>query len=151
MIGLLSIVPSWLWAVLVAGLSLVSCTQQVRLEHSQTRVAELRTAIATAEARAAEQAAEMLQKVTEAQNESKKREALLRASADSARSELDGLRGDIDHMRDQLAGATASAATERAAAVGAVLQQCAARYSDLAAKADRHVNDIRTLIEAWPR
>lgn len=151
MSALLAFVPSWLWAALLASMTAVSCTQQLRLDHSRAEAADLRAAIAEGNTRAAEQARALQAKVTEAQNEAKKRETLLRTTADNARTELDGLRGDLDAMRGQLADATASAAAERALAVGAVLQQCAARHQDLAQRCDRHVNDVRTMIEAWPR
>lgn len=151
MSAIFSLVPSWLWAALLAAMAAVSCGQQVQLERSRTKVATMQVAIAAAETRAAEQANELLQKVSDAQNEAKKRESSLRAVADGARAESDGLRGDIDVMRAQLAGATQSAAVERAAAVATILQHCSRQYSDLAARADRHANDVRTLIEAWPK
>jgi len=148
--GLFALVPGWLWACLLAVLSAVSCTQAVRLEHARVEVAQLRQAAAMAEARAAELSRSMLVKVAEAQNEAKKREAALRAAADGARAESDGLRDDIDDIRGQLAGVTGAAAVERAATVGAVLKQCAARHQELAQRCDGHVSDIRTLMDAWP-
>ena len=45
-------------------------------------------------------------------------------------------------------GESTAACAQRADAAGDVLGQCAAAYSDLAAIADRHANDARTLIEA---
>ncbi len=111
----------------------------------------LKLAIADANTRAAERERALQARVTEAQNEARKRESGLRAAADGARSESDGLRNDVDALRRQLAAASRDAAVERAAAIGAVLHQCAARHQGLAERCDRHVNDIRTLRDSWPR
>ena len=95
--------------------------------------------------------AAMQTQVTKAQNEAKKRETELRAAAAGAAAESHGLRDDIDRYRDTIASATDAARTERAAAVAAVLGECADRYQVLAGRADRHVNDLRMMIDAWPK
>ena len=133
-----------------AGLT-TAAVQTVRLSAAREELAALRLEVAEANTRAANQAAELQAAVTKAQNEAKQRENHLRAAAAGARAESDGLRDDITILRDQLVGATREAAAERAAAIGTVLQQCAARHQELAERCDRHVNDIRTLIDAWPR
>lgn len=157
MIALLSAVPrAVLWAALVAACAFsgwqacrLAGVQGDLIEAQQAR-AELQSAVETAKTQAADRAATMQRKVTEAQNASKKREAALRADADAARSESDGLRDDIAGLRDQLAAASRDAAVERASSLGAVLIQCAARYQVLAGRCDRHVSDLRTLMDAWP-
>lgn len=68
--------------------------------------------------------------------------------ADTARSELDRLRLDIA-SRD--AQDTGSAGADSTAASRALLAECAAQYSELAAKADRHSSDAVMLYEAWPK
>lgn len=102
-------------------------------------------------ARAAEEAVALKNQVIEAQNEAKKRETELRAAAAAAGSQSDGLRDDIAALRGQYDRLSADAVRERAVAVGAVLQQCSQRYGELAEKADRHANDVRTLMDAWPK
>lgn len=133
-----------------AGLT-TAMVQTVRLSAAREDLAALRLQVAEANTRAANQAAELEAAVTKAQNEAKQRERDLRAAAAGARAESDGLRDDLATLRDQLAGATHAAAIDRAAAIGAVLQQCSARHQSLAERCDRHVNDIRTLMDAWPR
>lgn len=145
----------WLRPLLLAlgiacagGAYLVKARQ---LDEARTEVAELQAAIARANEQAQAKAAEMQAAVTRAQNDATKRESILRASANDARAESDGLRDDIAAMREQLTTATRDAAAARAIAVGTVLQQCAAKYQDMAAIADRHASDVRTLMQAWPK
>ena len=106
-------------------------------------------ATATREARAQESA--RFTNVQEAQNAAQKRAQVARADADRARGELDRLRNSVAAARGGVPGESAAACTQRADAAGDVLGQCAAAYSDLAAVADRHASDARTLIEAWPK
>jgi uncharacterized protein YgfB (UPF0149 family) len=121
------------------------------LAEATTTLAEMSVAVAQANAKAAQQAAEFSNKVIEAQNEAKQREARLRAAAAAAGNESDSLRHDLDQVRDQLATATRDAAVERAAAVSAVLADCSRKYQGMAAKADAHASDVRTLMDAWPK
>lgn len=117
----------------------------------QSQLETLRHAVEMANTEAANKSAALQRKVTEAQNAARIRERDLEALAAGAGAESDGLRNDLARLRDQYAGATDSARAERAAAVAHVLGECSRAYSDLAKKADRHVNDIRTLIEASPK
>lgn len=155
---LLSLVPSWVYALAIAALVAFAGLQTVRLSSAQADVAneqsvsaELRTAIAEANTQAAETATENYRLSLKAQNEAHKREEGLRLAADNARRESDGLRNDAENLRLQLEAGTREAAIDRAAAVATVLGQCAARYQVLAERSDRHVNDLRTLIDAWPK
>ena len=104
---------------------------------------------ATREARAQE--SKRFQGVQDAESAAKTRAVAARRDADAARSELDRLRGTLSIARGGVPGESTAACTQRADAAGDVLGQCAAAYSDLAAIADRHASDARTLIEAWPR
>jgi len=87
--------------------------------------------------------------VIAAQNSAQSRAVALRRDADSARSELERLRNDLAHTTPS-ATTTPQACTERTIALSDVLGECAATYSDLAGKADRHANDVQTLMEGWP-
>lgn len=158
MMAFLNLVPRWVWMALVAALAATSCkltvdlgSVKLELEKSKVAVAQMETAIAMANTEAANKAASLQSTVVKAINESKTRETILRAAAAAAATESDGLRGDLDAMRLQLDSASRDAAVERANAVGAVLLQCSRAHQSLAEKADRHVNDLRTLIDAWPR
>lgn len=104
---------------------------------------------ATREARAQE--SKRFQGVQDAQAAAQTRAVAARRDADAARSELDRLRGTLSIARGGVPGESAAACTQRAATAGDVLGQCAAAYLDLAAIADRHASDARTLIEAWPK
>lgn len=158
MIAFLKLIPRWALFVAIAGLIALSgwlgfglITVQSDLVKAQTDKSNLELAIEKANTEAANEATALRNQVIEAQNEAKKREIALRAAADAAAGESDGLRDDIAAMRVQLQQSTREAAIERASAIGAVLQQCAARHQDLAQRCDRHVNDIQTMIDAWPK
>ena len=155
---LLSLVPRWALLTALVAAGAFAGVQTIRLAASETEaaqargnVASMREAIAQANTEAAQRTAALQSQVTKAQNDAKKRETELRAAAAGAAAESDGLRGDIAHYRDTLASATDAARTERAAAVASVLGHCADRYQVLSERADRHVNDLRTMIDAWPK
>lgn len=158
MTAFLSFIPRWVLAfaiVLLIGLSINLSLNlnsvQADLLTAKTDKADLELRIEKANTAAANQATELRNQVIEAQNEARKREQALRAAAVAAATESDGLRDDVAAMRVQLQQSNREAAIERATALGAVLQQCAARHQDLAQRCDRHVNDIQTLIDAWPK
>ena len=119
------------------------------------QIAALKTAqaeavnTATREARAQE--SKRFQGVQDAQAAAQARAQAARRDADLARSELDRLRDAIRTSTGGVPGESAAACAQRADAAGDVLGQCAAAYSDLAAIADRHASDARTLSEAWPK
>ena len=87
----------------------------------------------------------------EAINESQRNQIAIAAANDRARSELDGLRNELAALSDRLSSATADARLKYARAASAVLAECAARYSELAQKADKHANDALMLQRAWPK
>ena len=110
----------------------------------------------TAQALKADQAARQREQalqsqVTKAQNDSKVRETKLAADATSARSAANSLRDDLAAVRNSLPSLTRAAVDNYAATASIVFQECADRYSDLAAKADAIASDRQTLIDAWPR
>lgn len=88
--------------------------------------------------------------VIDAQNQATQRLVLLRHDADIARSELDGMR---EQSAESLRAASAShsACLERATTATKLLNSCAGEYQSLGERADRHVNDIKTLTESWPK
>ena len=105
--------------------------------------------VATREARATE--SRRFTNVQEAQNAAQKRAQTARLDADRARTELDRLRDELASTRGGVPGESTAACAVRADAGADVLAQCGAAYQDLAAIADRHASDARTLIEAWPK
>jgi len=115
---------------------------EIRLEQSTTALQ------AQATARAAEQS--ITRRYQEALNAAQTRQITLRADADSARAESDRLREQSADSARRLAAAPPAAVIEYATAVGELLDQCQRSYQSLAAAADGHASDVRTLIEAWP-
>lgn len=120
---------------------------QAQIQAIQTQHAKQETAAATL-ALAAERTHQA--KIKEAQDESNAKETKLRSDAASARAELVGLRGQIAAVRTDFAAATHTSITERAIASGELLTECAARYSEVAEKADRHALDAAKLYQSWP-
>ena len=110
-------------------------------DHAEQHLADERSA-ATAAIRRTEA-------VITATNTATVRSAALRRDADSARSAVVSLHdAAAQALRD--AATSHAACTERASALGDVLQQSAERYRGLGETCDRHVSDIRALIEGWP-
>ena len=104
---------------------------------------------ATREARAQESA--RFKGVQDAQAAAQTRAIAARRDADAARGELDRMRDTLSATRGGVPGESTTACAVRADAAADVLSQCATAYLDLAAIADRHASDARTLIEAWPK
>lgn len=88
--------------------------------------------------------------VIAAQNAARLREGKLRMDAAAAKSAVAGLRRALD-AAVQAARADFATCVDTAATEAELLAQCSQRYSELAATADRHVSDIKTLTEAWPK
>lgn len=88
--------------------------------------------------------------VISAQNASRTREVTLRRDADTSRAAADWMRDQADEAL-RLAGANHSACLERTSAATELLLTCSRRYSDLGAAADRHVSDIKTMIDSQLR
>lgn len=88
--------------------------------------------------------------VASAQDGAVRRERQLRDDAAGSRNALVGLSDAADAA---LRAAEASHATclNRAVALGAVLETIATERRELSEKADRHVLDIQTLTDAWPK
>jgi chromosome segregation ATPase len=89
-------------------------------------------------------------RVITAQSAAARRISVLRRSADAARSELDRLR-DASATALRAAAASHDASLAAAATANQLLNRCGAEYQELGAIADRHVSDLRTLIDAWPK
>ncbi len=165
MINPLDFIPKWVLAALAASLLVLTGIQTMRMgaaelatanaktEAGQAKLetAGLRVEIADANTKAANQRATLSDQALKAKNEATKRENDLRAAADAARSESNGLRDDLSKARRDYDKLSRDAIVERAAAIGEVLGQCADRRQVLSERCDRHVNDLRTLTEAWPK
>jgi hypothetical protein len=100
-------------------------------------------------ARLREQALQL--QVTKAQDASKVRETKLAADAAAARRAANGLRDDLATIRNSLPSLAHDAIERYADTASVVFQECADRYSELAAKTDAIASERQTLIDAWPR
>ena len=91
--------------------------------------------------------------VIAAQNAAVLRNRSLQADANSARSESGRLRDDLQTASTalRLPGNTCKASIDYADAASVLLAQCAATYTDVADKADKHAADALMLDEAWPK
>jgi hypothetical protein len=78
------------------------------------------------------------------------REAGIRVDADRARVAASGLRGDLQSTQRR-SEESASAAAQRAIAYGELLVQSTEALRDVSERCDRHVSDLRKLLEAWPK
>ena len=142
-------------AAILAGVLAAAGTWKVQEWRYTGQIATIKAAqleavnTATREARAQE--SKRFQGVQDAQAAAQTRAVAARRDADAARSELDRLRNSVATTRGGVPGESATACAVRADAGGELLAQCAAAYSDLAAIADRHASDARTLIDAWPK
>ena len=149
--AMIDLVPRWLLLAALLGAGAAAGVQSYRLAGALADAAQAKATIADMQGKAAAQQAEFLNRLVEAQNEAKKREADLRAAASAAGRAADGLRDDIAAMRGKRAGNATSASNEPAATLGALLIDCGKAYSDMAATADGHASDAKTLMDAWPR
>ena len=120
---------------------------QAQIEAIKTQHAKQETDAATL-ALAAERTHQA--KLKKAEDEANTKETKLRSDAAGARSELDRLRGQLAAVRADFAAATRASITERAIASGELLTECAARYSEVAEKADRHAIDAAKCQQSWP-
>lgn len=93
---------------------------------------------------------ELNEKYTQALNSARDRERSLRADVAALRDAAQGLRAQHTEAMRRIAQAPAEAVREYAETVSDVFGECQARYAEVAEAADRHSDDVRTLIEAWP-
>lgn len=161
MLTLLNLVPKWVWLALVAALSATSCKLKwdnsglsLEIEKGKTYVAQLEKSIAKANTARVQQLVENEQRARAAEQAASSRQRTLLADAGAARVELDRLRSALEsHTSPRLtaSGVTFAPSLDYADPVPELFLQCTARYIDLAAKADGHANDVKTLVDAWPK
>lgn len=124
--------------------------RQHSLGYSKAKGEYTKQALIASEA-ARKRESDLQNQLQEAINESQRNQIAIAAANDRARNELDGLRSELATLGDRLSSATADARLKYARAANTVLAECAARYSELAQKADKHANDALMLQRAWPK
>lgn len=117
----------------------------------QKAVAEYTVKLLEAKEIAGRRERELSAQVQEAQANGLKREETIKALAAAVGKSSDSLRNTANAIRLGLPLATVQAARTAADAFATVFTDCQGRYADVAAKADGHASDVRTLEEAWPK
>ena len=117
----------------------------------QKAVAEYNVKLLAAKEAADKREQELSAQVQEAQANGLKREETIRTLAAAVGKSSDSLRNTTNAIRLGLPHATVEAARTAADAFATVFSECQGRYGELAAKADGHASDVRTLEEAWPQ
>lgn len=99
-------------------------------------------------ARAREQA--WAQQLEAANREAEARNQALEAAAAAAAATAGRLRNNLADLQQRLAGTTAEACRKTAATLATLFGNCTDEYRAMAAAADGHASDVRTLSDAWP-
>lgn len=154
MVALVGLIPLPIISALLAAALAFATAWQAQSWRYERLIAEqqagqaLQLAQSHADARAAQAALDA--KYQGALNDARRRETSLRESAAAARAESDGLRQLAADTARRLAAAPATAVLDYAATASGLLADCSAAYQGLAATADGHTSDVRTLMQAWP-
>lgn len=150
--GLLTLVPRWL---LLAGLltCLASATvQTVRVGHFKTKLAEQELQYthekAVASAAVVTLQVEATARTKKATNDVKTKIGTLDSQLSASTMELERLRAAI--AAGNSAAKDLAACTNRTDALGAVVDDCAKRYTEVARKADRIAIDRDALLALFP-
>jgi hypothetical protein len=104
-----------------------------------------------AEALAREKEAFWRAQTDEARKNATERDTTIRSLAAAAGNSSNSLRDYLASLSRQAPGASSEANAKSTIALAAVLSDCQTRYRELAEKADRHVSDIKTMQESWPK
>jgi hypothetical protein len=139
----------------LAGFAVAWWVQGLRLDAAEAEhlayVVQIVRNAAAAEAERQETETRWKKEVENAKGEAQKRESALLDDLAAARSATNRLRNDASALRARLADASRNAAIDAAAAAGELLAACAEEYRDVAGKAERHANDVRTQMNACPK
>lgn len=139
---------------LVAGAVAATGAWQVQSWRYETKIATIKQEHSDLVASSAKSALRMTEIYREnsdaAVKKAEARGAQNKRDADGLRGELDGLRGDLATVPDRIRDATREAVNQYASTATVVFEQCAKRHSDMAGNAQGHASDVQTLMDAWP-
>lgn len=124
------------------GYDRATATLQPQLDHARGELA------AEKSARAREQA--WAKQLEIANREAEARNQALEAAAAATAAAAGRLRHNLATLQQRLAGTPAQACHETAATLATLFGNCTDEYRALAAAADGHASDVRTLSDAWP-
>ena len=88
--------------------------------------------------------------VQDAQAAAAKQAQVSKRAADAARTESRGLRDDVA-AAERLSSESLAACAQHSATVGRLLDLCSTERGAVAETAQGHANDVKTLLEAWPK
>jgi hypothetical protein len=94
--------------------------------------------------------AELRALVTDAQAKGNEREQTIRDVAASGAAASNGLRDTLAHIRRSSSGASVEALANSVTTLTTVFDDCQTKYRAMAETADRHASDSKTLSDAWP-
>lgn len=117
--------------------------QEVRAEYAD-KLAEAKEA-------ARKREAELTTQRDEAVSYANERDQTIRTVAAGGAAASVGLRDTLAGIRNSVPSATVETLRQSTATLATVLGDCQARYRELAEKADRHASDSKTLSDAWPK
>ena len=146
---------SKLAATALIALSIYAVGRHDGADHvrSQWQAATVKQALTVAEAERAYRQREqaMIQQLQKVQYESVQRETALRVAADAAAASAGGLRHELAAVRGRLSAATADACRATADAALELFGKCADEYRGMAAAAQGHADDVKTMSDSWPK
>lgn len=139
----------------VLALAVFAGWQTLRLADERTQHQTTKTqaaeAYAKAQQRALDETTRLQAQKDKATKDAAKRALKLEADLATARLIGDGLRDDLAASRLQLSEASRDSLNQYTSTLSVVLAECVRSLESMAAKADGHAADARTLIEAWPK
>lgn len=138
--------------IVIVGLAIGWTINDWRLNN---RIKEMDNKVQQARAEALQKKSEVealyTKKLQEAQNEAKKREAVIRRDADVSRAAAGRVRDELQAIKRNLPELATNACSERVIALADIFGACVERYRGMGEDAARLASDKETLIAAWPK
>lgn len=123
--------------------------ERAKLEASQYR-AEVLAEKAAASERVRKVEGDFNAKYQTAVNAARDRERALRDDLAAVRGASERMRAQQTEAASRIATATTASLAEYTLSLSAVFEDCRAAYAGMGEVAQRHADDARTIIEAWP-
>lgn len=156
--SLLNLVPSWVWAVVVASLTatlvwlrLENAQLSIEIEKGKSYVSQIETAVAESNAAAAKKATELATQARQAEASAAVRERTLRADLGAARTELERLSHAASSYSMRTKPNPLGSSLDVADIFPELFLSCSRRLVEVAGEADEWKSDAIKLHEAWPR
>ena len=140
-------------AIFIAGAfvtGIFTGRDQVQDKWDAARAVQMQSALAAERAARAKEQTLMTQ-LNEAQNAATARETKLRADYAAAHAAANSLRHTLAAARQRLPADPAATGSQTATTGLELLGECSAAVEQLAAAADAHASDVKTLTDAWPK